>query len=116
MTLRKPGQSAVREQRAATRRRTRLRSGKILDLDNRFVVECVIHDRSSEGARLRIVEDVALSSPFRLFDDEQGTLHEVSIVWRRGQELGVIFTPNRAAASSLTETQLKNLRGKYYAL
>ena len=110
----KPGQQAVREQRAATRRRTRLRSGKILDSDNRFLVECVVHDRSGEGARLRIVEDVALSSPFRLFDDEQGTLHEVSIVWRRGQEMGVRYLG--CATAHLTDAQVRALRGRYYAL
>jgi hypothetical protein len=110
----KPGQQAVREQRATARRRTRLRSGKILDPDNRFLVECVVHDRSAEGARLRIVADLALTSPVRLFDDEQGTLHEVSIVWRRGQEIGVRYVGSGTA--SLTEAQLRQLRGKYYAL
>ena len=112
----KPDQPpAIRDKRAAARRRTRLRSGKVLDEANRFLVECVVHDRSGEGARLRIVEDVPIGSPFRLFDDEQGNLHEAWIVWRRGQELGVRFVSSGASVD-LPEQQIRKLRGKYYAL
>jgi len=103
------------DKRAARRHRTRLRSGKILDAGNKFLVECVVHDRSDEGARLRIVENVALTPPIRLFDDEQGTVHDVSIVWRRGQDLGVRYVPGCGTAPP-TEAQLRELRGKYYAI
>jgi hypothetical protein len=37
------------ERRAEPRRRTRLRSGKVLDAKNKFLIECQVHDRSVRG-------------------------------------------------------------------
>ena len=45
------------EKRRQQRRRTRLRSGKVLDRGNRFLVDATILDRSSGGLRLRLARD-----------------------------------------------------------
>ncbi len=58
------------EKRKDQRRRTRLRSGKILDRANRFMIETAIVDRSSGGLRLRLAKDCVIPDAFHLFDDE----------------------------------------------
>lgn len=97
------------EQRTGPRRRTRLRSGKLADARGRFVIECIFYDRSSEGARLRLVENVPLPTPLMVYDDETGTLSEAHLVWRDHQDIGIRFgaRPGRAASS---------LGAKFYAV
>lgn len=104
-----------REQRAEPRKRTRLRSGKILDTTNRFLVECQIHDRSAEGARLRLVANVSAPQRIRLFDDEAKILRDARIVWRRNHEIGVRFAPS-ARTVFLRPGERASLAGKYYAI
>ena len=102
------------EKRAGQRRRTRLRTGKIADLAGRFIVECAVHDRSAEGARLRLVRRVAVPGEMLLYEDEPNTLTAATIVWRAGQDLGVRFGPE--VNSALMRDTLKALGSRYYAL
>jgi hypothetical protein len=102
------------DSRAAARRRTRLRSGKVLDSANRFLIECAVHDRSEQGARLRLAEVVALPESLRLFDDERQQVREMTLVWRRGHDIGVRWVG--AAEIPLAPSELMALRGKYYAV
>ncbi|EEW86826.1 hypothetical protein C048_02930 [Brucella melitensis UK19/04] len=44
------------ERRREERQRTRLRSGKIVNLDGRFVVECQFIDIAPHGAKIRVRE------------------------------------------------------------
>jgi hypothetical protein len=46
------------DNRNEQRSRTRLRTGKITSLINRFIVECQLHDRSPTGARIRLMANV----------------------------------------------------------
>ena len=48
------------ESRAQVRRKTRLRSAKVLDEANRFLCEAVVQNRSAEGFRLLLARNVAL--------------------------------------------------------
>src|SRR5271163_2477485 len=75
------------EKRREMRRRTRLRSGKVLDANNRFLAECQVHDRSQRGARLRLVANLFMPTRLRLFDDETGTVRDARLIWRRNHEL-----------------------------
>lgn len=77
------------EKRAERRARTRLRSGRILDARNRLLAEVALHDRSSTGWRLQLLDDVPLPSRFRFYDDELRRAFEAELVWRRGREVGV---------------------------
>jgi hypothetical protein len=103
-----------REARAAGRRRTRLRSGKVLDAANSFICECVIYDRSATGLRLLLGRDVGLSAQFRVHDDETGAVESVTTVWRRGGTLGARFAGYGAAA--LKSSDRAALGGRYYAM
>ena len=57
------------ERRKQERQRTRLRSGKIVDLDGRFITECQLGDIAAGGAKLRTVDTAILPERFWLFDD-----------------------------------------------
>ena len=43
------------DKRSAHRRRTRLRSGKLLDPRNALLIDCQVYDRSEKGARIRLI-------------------------------------------------------------
>ena len=103
------------ERRAEPRRRTRLRSGKVLDAKNRFLIECQVHDRSARGARLRLVADVSAPAKIHLFDDEAKMVCEAQIIWRSNQELGVVFLAH-VNADGLRPAERTALSGKYYAV
>jgi hypothetical protein len=103
-----------REKRANARRRTRLRSGKVADSNGLFLTECLIYDRSTEGARLRIAASTAVPDSILLFDDELNSLSAAGVAWRRPNELGIRFMPE--ASTSRGREIARKLAGKYYAL
>ncbi len=68
------------DKRAEGRHRTRLHSGKILDLTNKFLIDCQIHNRSAHGARLILAAKVKAPRRFRLFSDTDGELVDAKII------------------------------------
>jgi hypothetical protein len=107
-------ESGQTDKRRCRRRRTRLRSGKILDDANRFLIEASILDRSSSGLRLRLAKDCAIPQNFRLFDDETELILIARIVWRRQALIGAQIDPSGPARAS--QRQIVSLRGKFYAM
>ena len=103
------------DKRIGVRRRTRLRSGKILDLDNGFLADCQIYDRSAAGARLRVLGDADIPRSIRVYEDEYDSLVDADIVWRRGREAGIRLV-GIARGPSLSRAHLTALRGKFYAM
>ena len=71
------------EKRASTRRRLRLRSGKLLDTHNKFLCECLVRDRSGHGLCLVLARNIGLPARCRLYDDETGSLNAITTIWRR---------------------------------
>ena len=105
---------ATADQRRDKRQRTRLRSGKILDRANRFLIEAAIIDRSSAGLRLRLARDQAIPEVFRLFDEETGFVLGARLVWRRQALVGARLDP--AGPLPASPRQIAGLRGKFYAM
>jgi len=103
------------ERRRALRRRTRLRTGKLLDAGNNFLFDCWIHDRSHLGARLRAHTKIPTLDPVGLYEDQSEHILEARIVWRRGQECGIAFTFS-GRLKPPTRVQKAYLRGRYYAV
>jgi hypothetical protein len=102
------------EKRASERRRSRLRSGKLLDQNNRFLCECLVHDRSSAGLRIKLMKNVSLPGRCRLYDDETGDVRSVATVWRRDSILGMRYFADEGAA--VPQKAKAALRGRYYAM
>jgi len=106
-------QTAQRRQKP--RQRTRLRSGKVADMDGGFIIDCQIFDRSEKGARLRLAEEQILPSHIRVFDDERNILSAAVIIWVADKDIGIEFLTGPGSV----ETDGKEhaaLGGRYYAL
>lgn len=97
------------------RRRTRLRSGKLADGENRFLAHCQIVNRSLTGARLRLIDDIEVPDDCRLYDDERGLLVAVRIKWQHGRELGVQFVACNSSEDELRHAATA-FAGPFYAL
>lgn len=103
------------ERRKEERQRTRLRSGKIVGLDGRFIIECQFSDIGPRGAKLRTAETPTLPERFWLFDDYYGRALLARIAWRDSREMGVELISD-PALTPLKEERLVQLAGKYYSL
>lgn len=112
MSMPKPGKSEQREQ---DRKRTRLRSGKLVTLDGLFLTECHFQDLAEGGARIRIIGHCDVPDRFWLFDDQYCGALITRIVWRKDLDLGVQFSPD-SSITPLSERVLHALSGKYYSL
>lgn len=103
------------EHRGSGRQRTRLRSGKILDSANKFLSDCIIHDRSATGLRLALPRNLGLPQHFRIHDDETGAVDVVATVWRRGSVIGVRYS-HPSSSVFVKPSVRSSLRGRYYAV
>ena len=110
-----PPAGGRREHRAFGRRRTRLRSAKVLDSANKFICECLVIDRSAGGLRLTLGRNVGLPRYFHVHDDETGAVAAVATIWRRGATLGVRITC-ALAPTALKPIERSALRGLFYAI
>jgi len=111
----KGGHSDSLEKRADGRNRTRLRSAKLLDLGDRFLCECLIHDRSTNGLRLVLQRNLLIPRRLQLCDDESLELALVTVAWRRGAQIGVRLTGKDEFAWRRQGVRAA-LRGRYYAI
>ncbi|MBV2144358.1 PilZ domain-containing protein [Falsochrobactrum sp. TDYN1] len=104
-----------KDRRTEERQRTRLRSGKIVSLDGRFIIECQFSDIAPHGAKLRTLEASGVPERFWLFDDFYVRALLARTIWRDGSELGVRFTTD-PSVPLLDDERLRQLAGKYYSL
>jgi hypothetical protein len=105
--------SDASERREQARRHSRLQSGKLIDGNGRFLVECVFRDRSGAGVRLKLAGAVPLPRKIQLFDDQLGSLCAAEVIWRRGVEIGCKLAPTSIA---LNDKLLRRLRQPHYAV
>jgi hypothetical protein len=110
-----PSPGKAIEKRFSARRPLRLRSGKLLDAQNRFLCECLMRDRSGQGLRLTLAKNIGLPTRCHLYDDETGSLHAITTIWRRSGVLGVRFC-TAARPPTIKESDRSALRGRYYAV
>ncbi|MCI0467561.1 MAG: PilZ domain-containing protein [Beijerinckiaceae bacterium] len=100
------------DKRAFRRRRTRLRTGKILSADSLYLIDCQIFDCSETGARLRLFENWPVPFKFRLFDESAERIGDARVVWQKDRQIGIEFAPF-ARPRELTKAQLSRLRSGY---
>jgi hypothetical protein len=103
------------EKRVEERKKTRLRSGKLISLDGQFLTECHFQNLAGGGARIRIVTQCVVPNRFWLFDDQYCSALITEIVWHKDAEYGVRFAQDSSVVP-LNETILNTLAGKYYSL
>lgn len=92
------------EHRAHQRIRSYLR-GEIVHSGGRIRLECTVRDLSPEGARIQVAGDITLPDPFELHIPQRGMAEKSHIVWRHGNETGVHFAHDTAAAPTNSTPQ-----------
>ena len=102
------------ERRLDRRQRTRLRSGKIVDRTGRFVTDCLLHDLSATGGRLRVAPAVVLPPAIQVYDDQTGLVRDAVVLWRKDGEAGVRFAP--ALDTPESRRVAAEMRRKFYAV
>jgi hypothetical protein len=90
------------EKRGAARRRTRLRSGKVLTRTGAFLANCLMHDVSATGARLKLLANAILPLEIRFIDENGRSVRDAVVVWRRGPQLGIRFSSEAAPLGDVT--------------
>jgi hypothetical protein len=101
------------DRRGEKRRTARLKWGKALDCADRFLCECVLNNRTSEGACLRLARNITIPQRFQLYEDDSGEIYEAQVVWRRGGEIGCRLAP---APTENKPRVAQRMRGQYYAM
>jgi hypothetical protein len=82
---------AIREIRREKRRPTRFRQGKLFDAYGVFLSQCVICDRSQNGARVKVDNPLQPLKVVQFLDDVEKIIVEAKVAWQRGNELGLAF-------------------------
>jgi len=88
------------DKRSAPRRRTRLRSGKLLDPRNALLIDCQIYDRSEKGARIRLIGECPVPRSIRLYEESPERLLEANVVWRKVARSDSVSLPAHSHARS----------------
>jgi hypothetical protein len=86
-----PSKAPPADKRSNERLRTRLRAGQLTDKRHEVIVDCLIHDRSRTGARLRLALDRPLPKLFLLADHVTQVQFWVQLAWQKGRDAGVKF-------------------------
>ena len=109
-----PPNAASRERRAASRQRTRLRSGKLIGTDGTFIIECLIHNRSATGCRLRLPSCFTPPLDVYVYEDQSGDLFHAAVIWRKERDLGLRLSA--CAPTPAHRALAGRMRRKFYAL
>jgi hypothetical protein len=80
----------MEERRQVSRHRT-LKSGKIVVLAHRSVVDCTVRNLSPKGALLVVASLAGIPESFELMLDATGEQHPCRVIWRGEDRLGVEF-------------------------
>lgn len=106
----------VADQRRHPRRRTRLRSGKLADLSDKFLTECTIFDVSDGGIGMIVPEHLPLPEELLVYDDLEQTLAEIRVCWRKGKQVGVAYEIPPAPIKHFHANRLRALQFSRYAV
>lgn len=85
------GAAPAHDRRLARRRTTRLRDGRLFDIDGRFLADCSVRDRTPLGAAIGVAAATCLPAKVGFYDEERRTLHRARIVWTKDAACGLVF-------------------------
>lgn len=108
-------EKVVADRRRRNRHRTRLRSGKIVSIEGRFLIECQFRDLADGGAQIWPVRDFEPPDRFWVFDDHERSVTYAEVVWRKGPGIGVSFD-DKPQGCSISRERIAYLSRKYYGL
>ena len=79
------------DKRAAPRPRA-LKAAKIVSMDNKTAIDCVVRNQSETGAQLSTEQAISVPNEFQYYLASEDTVRDAAVVWRRGDRIGVAFT------------------------
>ncbi len=80
------------ESRAAKRLKV-LKTGKVIFNKNLAVINCTVRDLSETGAKLVFGDaSVVVPDEIKLVLQQDNTVREAKVMWRKGEAIGVHFT------------------------
>jgi hypothetical protein len=90
------------------RRQRVLREGRLVFNAGSSVINCIIRELGPGGARLRVPAPTNLPRSVGLMCLTSQMLYPSEIVWRHGDDLGVVFTgePRRVPLSQMARSSL----------
>jgi hypothetical protein len=88
-----PRSARPSDDRTEPRRRVHLRGGEIADRQHKFICDCVIRDRSTRGARLRLPKNVSVPHEIWFYDHEFKVSLKAEVRWRGDLEIGIYIPP-----------------------
>lgn len=78
------------ETRRSPRQRV-LKAGRIIYGGGSIVIDCTIRNLSATGARLQVPTSVAIPERFEFAETSAGKRHHATVVWRKGDLMGIRF-------------------------
>lgn len=103
----------AQQRRRVARVSTRLKPGKLLSPDGKFLADCAITDRSGSGARVRVFGGADLRSQMVLFDETETVVWAAELAWDGGGEAGLRFL---SGSRSVPADIVSRIAGRYYAV
>ena len=95
------------------RRSERVRAllgAKIIFNNRMSIVDCVVRNFSSSGARLALDDSLSIPGEFELHIPQKGCSSSAHTVWRNSEAMGVAFEP--AESRSLLKSHLRRLEAE----
>jgi hypothetical protein len=86
----------MKERRALVRQRTLIK-GRIYFNNRLSSMDCLVRDLTANGARLEFSANVTLPDAFELYIPTRNEYFRARIKWRKGNHLGITWTPEEAA-------------------
>lgn len=88
-------------------RKRMLQAGKIVYGKDALLIDCMIRDRTDNGARLKVADSKDVPEQIRLFIAGENTITNSKVIWRSEREIGIEFT---GAAEPVRESHDAKIR------
>jgi hypothetical protein len=75
-----------------------LKGAKVVPLTTWSLIDCVVRDISTTGAKLRCADPSKVPDEFRLLLPAENTIQSAKVVWRKTDLIGVEFTGEKLRA------------------
>ena len=82
------------ERRAHPRHKAFIK-GRIYFNNRLSSMDCIVRETSEQGARLEFSENVTLPDAFELYLPNKDQYFRAHIIWRKGYDIGVAWTPEK---------------------
>jgi hypothetical protein len=94
----------MNERRALARHKTFIK-GRIYFNNRLSSMDCIVRDVTANGARLDFSESVTLPDAFELYIPSRDEYFHARVIWRRGDNLGISWTPEAAPRDQAGSSQ-----------